>query len=108
MNRTVTLIPLTRPKNRVQVQLGPKADPTDEWKDRAAWLLEALGATWSHRHGYTLAPSKAAAFVRLYGAGWRSETGIHWRGEKRPIALFSQPGDETKYTLKAALSKLSS
>jgi hypothetical protein len=100
--RTVTLVPLHRPKNKVAIQLGPKEDTTDCFKDRAAWLLEGLNASYSHRSGYTLSPARAAIFVQLYQAGYSAS----WR-----LFVSSQPvtfslGDGLELTLKEALSAI--
>jgi len=52
-----------------RVQIHPRKIG-DIWKHADAWLAEALGARWTHRHGYTVAsPARAALFERLRAAG---------------------------------------
>ena len=55
-----------------RVQIHPRRTG-DVWKHPEAWLAEALGARWTHRHGYTVAsPARAALFERLRDAGVES------------------------------------
>lgn len=99
--RTITLIPLRRPKGKVQVQLGPKEDPTDYFKDRAAWLLEGLNATYSHRAGYCLSPTRAETFVKLYNGGWGAPMRLFADSPKATFSLNDGP----ELTLKEALAQ---
>jgi hypothetical protein len=100
--RTVTLIPLRRPKGKVQIQLGPKADPSNIWKDRADWLLVALGARWSHRHGYTLSPARAEAFVKLYTHGWSADRRI--LASHKTLTSYTRRDLPGEHSLKEALA----
>lgn len=102
--RTITLIPLRRPKGKVQVQLGPKEDPTDPYKDRAAWLLEGLNASYSHRAGYALSPARAEAFVRLYNGGW-SASRRFLESDKTPVTFSPRCYIDKPHSLKEALSQ---
>lgn len=68
--REFTLVPLRHPAGRVKMQLAPKADAGDIFKDRAGWLLDALGARYTHRTGSHLSPARAEAFNLLYRAGF--------------------------------------
>lgn len=101
--REFEIVPVRRPKGKVAVRLAPKTDG-DMFKDRAVWLLEALGAYYSHRAGFCLSPQRAEVFSKLYRAGWSAS----WRlmaSDKEPCT-FSPPDGETKHTLKEALVKI--
>jgi len=100
--RSITLVPLRRPRNKVQIILGPKEDPADCFKDRAAWLLEGLNAYHSHRHGYCLSPQRAEAFQRLYNAGFHASRRLFIKS-KTPITFYQQNGPEL--SLKEALAQ---
>jgi hypothetical protein len=104
--RDFEFIPVRRPKGMVKVQLAPKPEG-HIFKDRAAWLLEALGAYYSHRAGHCLTPERAKAFSILYKGGWHATMRLAAR-DKTPYRFFLE--DENgksgeKLTLKAALLK---
>ncbi len=99
--RSITLVPLRRPRNKVQIVLGPKEDPEDCFKDRAAWLLEGLNATHSHRHGYCLSPQRAEAFQRLYNAGFHASHRLLFKSGPAKFHQHNGP----QLTLKEALAQ---
>jgi len=72
--RDFKFVDLKRPAGRVQVKLADKSEHRKGTKDRAEWLLEALGAVWTRRTGYHIAKSKAEKFALLYIMGWSSST----------------------------------
>lgn len=54
---------------------------SDGYKTRACRLLaDGLNATYSHRRGYTVSPTKMAKFLKLYHLGWDASvmTGKLW------------------------------
>jgi adenosylmethionine-8-amino-7-oxononanoate aminotransferase len=71
MNRKFTLVPLTRPKGRTQINLENKPEG-EIFKDRAERLIDALGGKWTRRHGYTLTHKNAEIFAALYKAGFNA------------------------------------
>ena len=83
----------------VAVKFSEK-EPGDCWKGRAQWLLEALGAYYSHRVGYCLKPHKVEQFTALYKAGFSASRRI-LKIDKRPYTFSIQGGPEM--TLKQAL-----
>lgn len=47
----------------------------DGYKTRAMRLAEVMGGRWVHRSGgYTMSPTKAAKFERLYAEGFDAST----------------------------------
>ena len=64
------------------------------------WLLEALGARWSHRRGYVLSERAKARFEAFLAAGvtarWRIAA---WDKDRR---LFQLPGTEGYVSTKEA------
>lgn len=108
--RTITLTPCRRPAGKVKVQLGPKKDPTDCFKGRAEWLLEALGAYYSHRAGHCLTPERAKVFVLLYKAGFGASRRLmrYWKFMERDKTPYTfTRGNGPELTLKQALTEAS-
>lgn len=100
--RTFELVPTNRPKGMLAVRLGPKPDAGDIFKDRAAWLLEALGAYYSHRAGHCLSPAKAEQFAKLYKAGFHASRRL-FPSDKKPYTFSLADGPEL--SLKDALAQ---
>lgn len=69
MNTRVFILLYNKAPGRVVVQFNEPSN-TPGYKDTGEKLLGALGARHSHRHGYTLSPTRAEAFSLLYKAGW--------------------------------------
>lgn len=67
------------------------------WKDRAAWLAEALGGRWArgHQPGYRIARTRAGLWHRLFVAGVNANVPLF---DGAPT--FERPGDPTRYTLR--------
>lgn len=99
--REFTLVPVRRPKNMVSVRLAPKTDG-NIFKCQATWILEALGAYYSHRAGYCLSPKKAEYFTKLHTNGWSASFKL-LVVDKRPHTFSPKDSDE-KYTLKEAIN----
>lgn len=81
-----------------------KTDANDIWKDRAAYLAEALGGRWArgHQQGYRIAPTRAAQWRTLFLAGWDAYVPLRFGREPRVPATF-RLNDGPKLTLKEAL-----
>lgn len=81
-------------------------DVRDLWKDRAAWLAEALGGKWArgHQQGYRIAPTRAAQWRALYLAGWDAHVPFRWSDVAPQPARFSLNGGP-KLTLKEAMKQ---
>lgn len=62
------------------------------FKSPASWLLEALGARWTHRRGYTLSERAKTDFCAFQEAGITAR----WRiaAKDRDPRLFQIPGRE--------------
>ena len=98
--REFTIIPIRRPAGKVKIQFDPK-DKDDIFKDRAVWLLEALGAYYSHRAGYCLSPKRAEIFEKLYRGGWDVSRKIAaWDKKKYEFWLEDGPKMNLKEVLR--------
>lgn len=84
--------------NRLQIRI-----PSDGsgFKTRSHWLAEALGAQHSHRRGYTLAPTKHAAFLILDAGGWHASR-RYFASDRKPYTFSLPHGPEL--TLAQALA----
>lgn len=92
--RSVTLIPLTRPKGRVRIQLGERIGV---WENRANRLIDALGGVYTSK-GYHLSKKRAELFVKLYGNGW----GVRKSFNFNPNGTWVFTCNEKEYTLNQA------
>lgn len=105
-----TLSPVNRPKGKLRIQFGPR-EPHDDgtFKDRAAWMLEALNVYRSHRMGWCLSPAQAEKFTALYKAGfWASwRISVH-QTEPCTYSLTDGPELSLKEALKQAAEILKS
>ena len=73
---------------RVQIQV-PRSG--DGFKTREAWIAEALGATWTHRRGYTVASAnRAAQFAALCAVPDISASRRYFASDRKPYT-FSHP-----------------
>lgn len=63
------------------------------FKNEGVWLAEALGGKWSRRDGgHQLSRTRAAAWIKLYSAGWTATRKI-LSSDKKPYLFgpFKQP-----------------
>lgn len=79
--------------NRIQVNL--KSDGSG-FKTHSIWLAEALGAQYSHRRGYHLAPTKHAAFLILDTQGWNASR-RYFSSDKKPYTFSLNDGPELSF-----------
>ena len=100
-----TCHPAPYAKGKMQIQLSKDAAISDGFKGAADRLLDALNATWRHRGGFALAPSRATLWRKLFVAGWDAST--DWRGAwgiSEPPQLHSPDG--RAMTLKEAIAEV--
>jgi hypothetical protein len=80
-----------------RVQIQPKRGE-DCFKSREVWLAEALGASWSHRRGYTVASQARANLFALLASAKVTASRKVFASDKRPYT-FKMPDDGKEYTL---------
>ena len=80
-----------------RVRITP-ADGSDGFKSREMWLAEALGASWSHRRGYTVASQARADLFALLASAKATASRKIFASDKRPYT-FQMPNGGEQYTL---------
>ncbi len=70
----------------------------DCFKSREVWLAEALGASWSHRRGYTVASQSRADLFALLASAKVTASRKIYASDKRPYT-FQMPNGGEQYTL---------
>lgn len=85
--------------------LSLQNDTRDMWKNRAAWLAEALNGHWArgHQEGFRLSNARAVQWKSLYLAGWDANVPM-FKSAEHPVTFSLNNGPEM--SLKEALKQI--